>query len=106
MADRFDIGDIIRLSAEFKDTAGAYVDPGQIVARVRDPLGAITVYTYGVDAALIRDATGKYRLDIEATKEGVWFWRFEGKLSNKGAGESSFTVADSKFYKTSGGLVS
>ena len=101
----YTIGNLIRVSAAFTNSGGSAVDPGGVIVRACDPLGTITVYTYGVDAALIKDAVGQYHLDIEVLKEGIWFWRVEGKTSNKGAGESSFTVTDSKFYNTSGGLV-
>lgn len=105
MANNYDIGDIVRLSVEFKDQAGAFVDPGQVFVKIRDSLGVITSFQFNTNPEVIKDATGKYHIDQEATKEGVWFYRWEGKLTNKSASEASFTVLDSQFYQTGGGAI-
>lgn len=94
---KYTIGNLIRVSAAFTNSGGSAVDPGQVRAKVKSPLGVITTYTYGTDAALVKDSTGNYHLDVEPTVQGVWKYRWEGLTSNKGAGESSFTVAESVF---------
>lgn len=93
----YTIGNLIRVSAAFTNSGGSAVDPGQVKAKLKSPLGVITTYTYGTDAALVKDSTGNYHLDVEPTVQGVWKYRWEGLTSNKGAGESSFTVAESVF---------
>lgn len=94
----YDVGDVVRLSVEFKNQAGAYIDPGGVVVKVRTPGGATSTYTYGVDAAVIKDAVGQYHMDVAANLEGTWYFRWEGLTTNKGASESAFVVADSQFY--------
>lgn len=93
-----DIGDVVRLTGTFKTPAGTPVDPGGVRVKVKDPIGTATTYVYGVDAAVIKDSTGNYHLDVDADKEGIWFYRWEGTTTNKGAGEHSFEVRDSQFY--------
>ena len=93
-----DVGDVVRLTGTFKNQAGAFVDPGGVRVRVKNPLGTATVYVFGVDAGVIKDSVGNYHLDIDADQEGVWFYRWEGITTNKGAGEHSFEVRDSQFY--------
>lgn len=105
MANKYDIGKIVRLSVEFKDAVGTFVDPGQVFLKIRDSFGVVIIKQFGVDGDLIKDAVGRYHLDQEATKEGIWFYRFEGKVSNKSATETAFQVLDSQFYQTGGGAI-
>lgn len=97
-ATSFDVGDVVRLAGNFQNQSGTDVDPGVVTVKVKNPIGAVTAYVYGTDAEVIRDSAGNYHADIAADKEGVWFYRWEGSGVNKGAGEDSFTVADSQFY--------
>jgi hypothetical protein len=93
----YDIGDVVILRGRFKNQSGTDVDPAQVRAKTKTPWGQTTIYTYGVDAALIRDNTGQYHLAVEPTITGVWKYRFEGNTTNKGAEEESFFVRDSAF---------
>lgn len=94
----YDVGDIVRLAGTFKNQSDAFVDPGGVRVKVKNPLGTSTTYVYGVDAGVMKDATGQYHLDIDADTEGTWYYRWEGLTSNKGADEESFLVRDSQFY--------
>lgn len=99
---KYTIGNLIRVSAAFTNQAGVDVDPGQVRVKVRDPRHAITTYVYLTDAAVVRDAAGKYHLDVALTKPGDWHIRFEGKTSNVGAGEKIVTALETPFYGSSG----
>ncbi len=91
-----DLGDVVRLSVTFTD-GGTAVDPGGVTFKIRPPIGDIVTYVYGTDAALVRTATGAYRLDYEPTVHGTYQWRAAGTSSNKAAGEQTFRVRDSAF---------
>lgn len=91
MAD-YEKGDLVRCSAAFTDTDGLYLDPTAVLFRFRTPGGTTTTYTHGVDVELVRDAEGRYHVDVDANAEGVWFYRFESTGTGQAAGEEAFTV--------------
>src|SRR5262245_15769254 len=93
----YDAGDVVRIKVTFTDLAGTPIDPGGVIARVKTPLGVKTTYTYGVDVALVKDSVGNYHIDIEPAIQGIWKYRWEGTISNKGAEESSFQIRESEF---------
>lgn len=97
-ANTYDIGDVVRLDVAFTTQADVAVDPGTITVKIKNPIGTVTTYVYGVDAEVIRDSTGNYYVLIDADKEGVWYYRWEGTGANQSADEDTFTVADSQFY--------
>ena len=85
----------VRLSVEFT-LAGVDTDPSTVRCFYKDPAGVITTLTYGVDGILIKDATGKYHVDIYANVVGFWFYRFEGSGSLISAGEAEFYINQSQ----------
>lgn len=98
MANTYDIGDKVKLRVEFTDVdTGDFVDPTTVTAKVKDPLGTVTLYIV-TGGQIVRDELGKFSLEIEPAKEGPWSYRFEGTGANKGAAESTFTVRASEFY--------
>lgn len=72
-------------------------DPTTVVAKVRNPAGTITTYTYGVDAALTRLSSGEYRLLFTVDRQGTWEVRFAGTGDVVAAVEQSITVPASRF---------
>ena len=99
MADSilYTVGDSGEFYAEFRNTAGAYMDPDTVTLKLRSPSGSITPYVYGVSSYVVREGVGKYEAAIELTSEGVWQWRWEGAGSARGALEGSITVVPSSF---------
>jgi len=95
MAD-YEKGDLVRCSAAFTDADGNYLDPTAVLFRFKKPDGTTTTYTYGADAELVKDAVGRYHVDVDADAEGVWAYRFESTGTGQAAGEEAFTV-DSVF---------
>ena len=93
----YDVGDVVRCSGAFANSAGTAVDPTAVLCKVRKPDGTITTFTYGVDAALVKAAVGSYYLDVEATAAGVWYYRFYSTGVGQAAGETSFRVRVSSF---------
>ncbi len=96
MASSYDIGDLVRVSGIFTNTAGAATDPTAIKVSVRAPDGTLTTYTYGTDAALKKETTGSYYLDIDATLAGFWFYRWFGTGAVQAADEAWFEVVNAR----------
>lgn len=76
-----DLGDLRRLSATFKDTAGAVTDPGTTTFVMREPDGVATTYVFPTNAELVKDSTGKFHVDWTIAKAGRHAWRFTGTVS-------------------------
>lgn len=91
------LGNLVRVSAAFTNSAGAAVDPAVVKCQVRTPAGVTTTYTYGVDAGLTRSATGAFYLDVDANAEGVWRYRWYSTGSGQAADEAAFEVLVSAF---------
>jgi len=92
----YDSGDVVRMTVAFTNQSGTAVDPGAVAVKVKSPLGVKTTYNYPADG-VIKDSTGNYHFDIEPTVQGVWTYRWEGTIANKGAEENSFQVRESAF---------
>lgn len=60
-----DEGDVIRVSAVFRDDATLLpIDPDVVTLRYQKGVATVVTLTYGTDAALIKDSTGSYHADI------------------------------------------
>ena len=71
---RVDQGQSVRLSFEFRQS-GTVFDPTVVKASVRKPGGKVVTYVYGTDAALVKDSTGSYHLDLLCHLPGLWHYR-------------------------------
>ena len=69
-------GASLRLTASFY-SGETLADPGEVVLLTLSPSGAVERYEYGTDAALVRDAVGKYRFDFSPAEGGTWDYRWE-----------------------------
>jgi hypothetical protein len=97
MACTYDIGDLVRVSVTFTNMSEAVVDPTGITLKYKTPGGVITTLTYPTDAALVRDSTGVYHADIDATEAGTWEYRFQGTGAVKAAVEGLFNIRSTSF---------
>jgi hypothetical protein len=57
----------------------------------------VTTLTYGTDAALVKDSTGNYHVDLDVTMGGKWWIKFYSTGSVKAAVEDFFLVRYSQF---------
>jgi hypothetical protein len=102
MANNYDLGDTVRVAVEFIDVStGADVDPGQVRVKIKDPQGTVSTFTHPT-AEIIRDATGRYRTDVFLSKVGPWLIRWEGRVTNRAAEETTIVAHESEFYDLSG----
>lgn len=90
------IGALVRLTATFA-VAGVNTDPTVVTFKIRVPSGTVTTYVYGVDAQLVKSATGVYYVDYTTTAAGDHAWRMAGTGAAIGAAEQLFTVAEGLF---------
>lgn len=88
----FDVGDKVRLSAAFQDIDSVAQDPGGVTFTLRAPDGTLTSYTYGTDAALVKDSTGNYHVDVVVAAAGRYRYRFAGVTTGQAAAENVFRV--------------
>ena len=87
----YKLGQRVRCAVTFT-VSSTNTDPTTVKAKVKDPSGTVTTYTYGTDAALVKDATGQYHLDVDTDENGEWHFRFEGTGACTAVEESSFYV--------------
>lgn len=92
----YDKGDLIRCSILIK-VSDTPTDPTTLKYKVKDPAGTSTTYTYGTDAALVRDSVGAFHIDISVTLAGTYRYRWESTGTAQGAEEDTFVVQESYF---------
>lgn len=95
-------GQRVTVSAVFLSTANEYVDPTWVQVRWRTPQTAYYSATYGVDAALVRVATGRYYASIDiptasAGAIGTWHYAARGTGNVYMASADMFTVINDGF---------
>jgi hypothetical protein len=86
----------VTCSAVFQNTAGTAIDPTSVNFQVTSPAGTVTAYTYGSDTQLVKDSTGHYHVDVSASVDGVWAYRFYSTGTGQAASEATFVV-ESRF---------
>lgn len=102
MANQYNVGDLVRCTGVFTDASGDRVDPSAVTAKIKKPDGTTTTYTYGVDVAVVHESQGVFHLDVSATLEGIYFYRFQATGTGQSGGDNHFLVQPSQF--TEGGL--
>ena len=88
----YDKGDLVRLSAIFRDSAGVLADPTAVTLQIRNPGWVDVMYTYGVGTAIVQDSAGLYHLDYAITTSGRHFYRWVGTGTVSTTEETSFYV--------------
>lgn len=96
MLNSYPIGAEVNMSASFV-VSGVATDPTTVQAKIRQPNGTITTYTYGTDASLVRDNIGVYHVTVIVSGAGVWSYRFIGTGVCAAAYEAEFFVQPSDF---------
>lgn len=85
----YDKGDLVRLTATWKNSAGANVDPTTVKLLIQSPSGTTTTYTYGVDT-INKDAVGSYSFEYVVPSQGQYTYRWEGTGTATATGQSAF----------------
>ena len=82
----------MRLSGAFTNADGDYHDPTAVFCTYTSPSRTVTTLTYGVDAALVRDAMGQYHADIDVDEAGRWPYRWYATETGRSAGTARLVV--------------
>lgn len=93
MAHSYDKGDLVRISAAFKNSALALVDPSVVTFTVNQPDGTVYAKQYGVDTEIIKDSTGNYHIDYYVIQSGIFSYRFSGAGAVTAAGAGMFSAS-------------
>jgi hypothetical protein len=92
-----DLGDVVRLFADFTTIDGMLLDPQNITVFVKSPTGIVVQYT----SEIIRTGVGQYYLDVITTTSGTWCYRWEATGTGQCAAEQTFMVKESLFAPVS-----
>jgi hypothetical protein len=91
VANVYDLGDVVVITANFKNSAGTLADPDVVKFDWKlEQSGATTTYTY--PTVIVKDSTGIYHYDIDASAEGTYFYRGWSTGTGQAAAEDSFFV--------------
>lgn len=90
----FRIGEAVRLTDNFTDTADVDVDPTTVTLKLLSPSGVQTSYAY--PASVSRSATGHYYMDYVPLDAGPWHVRWES-TGYADAPETAFDVLPTRF---------
>lgn len=93
----FNLGDLVRCTAEFVNSAGSFVDPDVVKFQYIAPGASAVTLEYGVDAAVVKTAIGRYYCDVDANAVDTWYYRWFSTGNAQSACESEFVVASSRF---------
>ena len=85
MSNVYDVGDGIRLTANFT-VADIATNPSSVVLKVTDPGGNSGTSTP------TNSGTGAYLKDIDVDEDGTWYYRFVGTGAVVAASEGHFFV--------------
>lgn len=100
----YDEGSLVRVTTAapdgnppgFVDENGNVADPTVVVFRYSQEGQPTITLVYSVDAALARDSTGIYHVDIDTSaKPGRWLYRWQGSGTIQAAFDGMFLVGDS-----------
>lgn len=90
----FIVGTLAVIPVAFTDPAGTAVDPTALVFRVQRyvPIGTEQTFTYGPDAAVVRESAGTYHLEYLVESRGTYIWRATATGAVQRAVEGDFTA--------------
>lgn len=96
MANTYDVGDKVRWTCTYTDSDGNAQDPSAVFFSLKPPSGTVTTYEYGLDADLVKSATGIYYVDVSITEAGTWRGRCHATGTGQAAAEGYFRVREQK----------
>lgn len=93
MATTYDVGDVVRLSANFQQSS-ADMDPTTVALTVVAPDATSVTYTYA-GATITKDSVGDYHVDVSLTAAGKWKYRWVS-TGTGAAAEEGFVLVRSR----------
>jgi uncharacterized protein YfaS (alpha-2-macroglobulin family) len=98
MANTYDIGDLVTMSAVFK-AAAVETSPDTTTFKIKIPAGTITIYSAS-STELVEDSEGNFHVDFpitSTTAAGTYYYTFIGTGACQVVEEASFEVRPSAF---------
>jgi len=92
----FTQGDLVRLDGIFKTAAGVLLDPTAVSVTIVRPDGQRNTYTYVTDADVVKDTTGTYHINVNASIPGTWRYWWHSTGTGQAGAEESFIVRAAK----------
>lgn len=89
---QFDLGQSVTVTNTFTDGDGVVVDPASVFVNYKSPGGTLTTLEFGVDAAVIKDSTGVYHVDIDGDEVGRWYVYWFSTGTGQASDEESFFI--------------
>lgn len=80
-----DVGDLVRVTGTFTDSADLPADPTALSFAFKDPSGSVTTYVFPTDAQLVKDSVGIYHVDVDVVEPGDWHYRWISTGAGQGA---------------------
>ena len=93
----YHVGDVRKLQATFRDSAGTLTDPTTVTFKVRAGDGSTTTYLYGTDAQLVKASTGVYYVLWTIASNRRHFYKFTGTGTVAAVEEGEFQPRPSAF---------
>ena len=93
----YDVGDLVRVTGTLTDADGTATDATQITFKIKTPAGTTTSYVYGVDAEVVKSATGIYYTDVSVTSPGHWHYRVISTGTGQAAADGVFFARTNEF---------
>lgn len=89
-----DIGDLRRVTAEFRNDSNTLADPTDVTFIYTTPEATVTTLVYGTDIELAKSAIGSYYVDLtpDSTEAGFWSYRWVGTGAIEATETSQFYV--------------
>jgi hypothetical protein len=84
--DRYDIGDLVRLTATFTDDQGNPTEPTSVELTTLPPDNEETTHE------AVADGDGAYHVDLEPDQAGTWGYRWKATGTGQGAEPGQFHV--------------
>jgi hypothetical protein len=99
----FELGSSVRLTASFANAAGAATDPTTVTFQFGlrsvnpPPDPTATSAVFGVDGAVVKDATGQFHFDFTPATAGIYTTRVVGTGTVAAAAVGAIRVKPSPF---------
>ena len=93
----FDVGDLIRITANVIDLANDPIDPSGFKLYIKRPNAVITTLIFNTDPEIVKDTVGQYHIDLSVDLAGLWYVRWEATGTGQSAEEDSFYVQSTRF---------
>jgi hypothetical protein len=97
MSHPYTVGVTVRVTGTFRNASDALADPSTVTFKHRAPRErTATTVTYA-GGGVIKSSTGVYYVDLTASTNGKWWFRWESTGTPATADEDYFEVSDSQF---------